>query len=140
MRGTGDVRFDPNGFLHRERRGDPRSAAARPAGAIVHIHFQAEAPGFGDRMMEHVAPLGCAEADGAGWDFLSDIHQEDTADADALHCFEVGSDALAGDITVEPEPIDPRAGGGRRVEESGFEIVPEGFWCCGEEKENPKDE
>ena len=40
------------------------------------------------------------------------IHDNDAANAGALHRFQVGRDAGLGDIPVIPEPINPRPGGG----------------------------
>ena len=49
---------------------------------------------------------------------LVHLHDQHAADADALHRLQVGGDPLAGDVAVEPEPVDPRPGRGRRLRES----------------------
>ena len=51
-------------------------------------------------MLEEVPPLGAHEVDGASGCALVDLHDEDAADADAFHCFEVGGDAFACDVAV----------------------------------------
>ena len=49
---------------------------------------------------------------------LIDLHDQHAADAHALHRLQVGRDAFLGDVAVEPEPVDPRPGRGRRWRKS----------------------
>ena len=60
--------------------------------------------------------FGPANGHGAERNALVNLHDQHAADADAVHRFEIGGDAFAGDVAVQPEPIDPRLGRLRRHE------------------------
>ena len=107
---TLDRGFRPDDFLHGVFGLDPRSAAAVPAGVVVHIDFDPQPAGFGDHVLEQLAPLRTGERHRAQRNALVDLHNQHAADADAVHRFKIGGDAFAGDVAVQPEPIDPRLG------------------------------
>ena len=118
LRRARDPRLAPDDLLHRLFRGDPRPAAPVPAGVVVHVDLEPEPPGLGDGMLEEPPPLVPHERRRTDRRALVDLHDQDAADPDALHGLEVGRDPLAGDVAVQPEPVDPRPGRVRRLDES----------------------
>ena len=69
------------------------------------------------------------EADRSDGRPLIDFHDEHAADAHAPHRLQVGGDAFARDVAVEPEPIDPRSGRVGRLEETLHKRI--GVLRCG---------
>ena len=67
-------------------------------------------------MLEEFAPLWTGEAHRPLRDFLGDVEQQGSAQADALHRLEILCDALPRNVAVHPKPVN--AGPGRR---RGFE-------------------
>jgi hypothetical protein len=72
-------------------------------------------------MLEHVVPLWTAETDGAGRNLLGYVHDQHSAETHALHGFEIGRDAFASDIPVEPKPIYPWTRKVRRANKARFQ-------------------
>ena len=77
---------------------------------------------FARDMLEQLPPPGLTERRHPFRSALVHFHDEHPADADALHRLQVRGDAIAGDVTVEPEPINPRPGGRGRVGEPLFQL------------------
>ena len=77
---------------------------------------------LGAHMLEQSKPGGGAEYSRAFGCALVHVHNGHAPNANAFHRFEIGGDAIAGDITVEPEPEDPRARRVGRREEFLFQI------------------
>ena len=81
-------------------------------------------------MLEEGAPGGAHEVGRTDGSALVDLHDEDAADAHALHGLEVGCDPVAGNVPVEPEPINPGTRLRRRLGKAFLERVgggaPEG--------------
>ena len=117
MRRPREPALRPDDLLHRLLRGDPRPAAAVPAGVVVHVDLEPEPPRLGDGVLEEPPPLVPHERGRADGRALVDLHDQDAADADALHGLEVGRDPLAGDVAVQPEPVDPWPGRVGRLDE-----------------------
>ena len=111
---AGDIGLGPDDLLHGLLGLDPRAAAAVPAGVVVHVHFEAEPLRLGVDVPEQLAPALAHEIHRAHRRALVHLHDEHAADADAFHRFEVGRDAVAGDVAVQPEPVDPGTGVRRR--------------------------
>ena len=111
--------------LHGKFRRDPRSAAAAPAGPIGHVDFEPQPVRLGDGKAKQLLPFGIHEIRGAGrrGEAFDHVHDDDAANARALHRFEVGGDAGLGDVAVVPKPINPRPGRGRRRGELCREIT-----------------
>ena len=100
--------------LRRLVRFDPRPAAARPAGIVVHVDLESQPVGLRHHVPEHRAPRFGHEAMGAGRIAHVAVHEQQAPDAGSLHGLQIGGDALARDIAFEPETIDPRSGRSRR--------------------------
>ena len=62
-------------------------------------------------MLEQFEPLRAGEGHRPDRRALIDFHNQHAADARPFHRLQVGGDALAGDVAVQPEPIDPGFGG-----------------------------
>ena len=116
-----DVGLGPDDLLHGQLGRDPRPAAAAPAGVVVHVHLQPQPVRLGADMLEQLAPQRPAEPRRAFRRALVHLHDQHAADAHALHRLQVGGDAVAGDVAVQREPIDPRPGGVGRLEEAFFQ-------------------
>ena len=101
------VGLGPDEFLHGQVGRDPRPAAATPARVVVHVDLEPEPIRLAADVFETLAPRRQAKARRPLRRALVHFHDEHAADADALHGFQVGGDAVAGDVAVEPEPIDP---------------------------------
>ena len=123
MERAGHVGFRPGQLLHGLLRGDPRSAAAIPAGVIVHVDLQSHAAGFGVDVAEQVAPGLFHEIHRPHRRPLVHLHNESAADAGAPHGFKIGGDAIARDVAIEPEPINPGTRGGGRRGKSPVQII-----------------
>src|SRR5712691_13289563 len=115
--------FAPHEFLHCQIRRDPRPATARPAGGVVHAHFQAKPLGLHHGVLEHFTPLLAAETDRTGRDVLGDIHEQWASDSHSFHGFEIGGDSFTGDISIEPEPIYPGTGRVRWLAEMMLQVL-----------------
>ena len=118
-----DVGFGRDDLLHGQVGRDPRAAAAAPAGVVVHVHLQAQPVRLGADVLEQAAPQRAAKRRVAFGRALVHLHDQHAADADALHRFEVRGDAVAGDVAVQPEPIDPRPGGVGGMGEASLQFV-----------------
>ena len=82
-------------LLHRQFRRDPRPAAAAPAGVVVHVDFQPEPLRLAAGVLDERPPEGAGEGRRPLRRALVGLHVEHSADADPLHGFQVGGDALA---------------------------------------------
>ena len=123
MRRPREPGLAPDDLLHRLFRSDPGPAAPVPAGVVVHVDLEPEPSRLGDGELEQPPPLVPHERSLANRRALVDLHDQDAADADALHGLEVGRDPLAGDVAVQPEPVDPGPGRVRRLDESRLQRV-----------------
>src|ERR1017187_6980725 len=107
----------PHHDLHGKLRCNPGTAASAPSAIVVHVDLDAKPRGFLENKLKQFPPLGAQEAGGSFRDALVDLHDQDSADADAVHRLEIGGDAFARNIAVRPEPINPWPGRVRRIGE-----------------------
>src|SRR6266567_6041739 len=140
MRRSRNIGLAPDQFLHRQIRSDPGPSAAGPAGSVIHAEYESKPSRLGGGVAEHLMPLRGAETDWPGRNILGDIHEQSSAQPDALHGFEIRGDAFAGDVSIEPKPIYPRPSIGRWLGKTVREVFG-GFSrngnrsCCGEQAE-----
>lgn len=129
-RETGCVRIGgeggPHEFLRRELRRNPRAAGAGVAGRVRHFHRESEACRLSGGVPQQIVELGRAKHDASARQCLFDDEQVEPADADALHRFEVGGDARARDIAVDPVPPDAQAAVVVRLQERTRERIRAG--------------
>ena len=111
---TRDGRLGPGELLHGQLRRHPRSAATRPAGAVVHADVDAEPVTLLDSMRHQRAPMGVQISRWTGREVVAAVKHHHAAHPDAVHGLEIESDALARDVAVHPQPEGARTGFGRR--------------------------
>ena len=78
--------------------------------------------GFAANVFEEVDPGGTGKGDRALRRSLVYFHDDDTADADPVHRLQVGSDPVAVDVAVQPEPKNRRSRRSGRTGEARLEI------------------
>ena len=108
--GTMCGRLRVDHFLHRQRRRNPRAAAAAPARAVVHVDRQSEPGRFLARKFKKVMPCRTSKCHRPFGRSLVDRHDQHAADPDPLHRLQIGRDAFPRDVVIHPKPIDPRPG------------------------------
>ena len=118
---AGDSRFGVNHLLHGIGRGDPRSARIGPSGRVVECKFHAKARGLFGGIAEKTEPLVAHIGRRALRETGVDIEKLRFLYAGGFHGLEVGTDAFAGDVAVEPVPPCAGAGLFRRSGEAIFE-------------------
>ena len=102
--------IDSSGLIH----GPP--LPFQPASLFMFTSMPSRAASEQD-VLEQFAPLRAGERHGPDAGALIDFHNQHAADARRLHRLQIGGDALAGEIAVQPEPVDPGLGRLRRTDE-----------------------
>ena len=101
-RGAGQV-------AHRLLRFNPRTARLAPARAVENADLDAQLRGFFQRCVHHLPPLFAVkfERTFARLTVLeSDVADESTVDADALHGFQIAAYAVGADVVRDPVPVN----------------------------------
>jgi hypothetical protein len=118
---AGDQRLAPHQLLEPVLWRHPRPARLAPAGRSCDRHLQTKLVGKPRGVVEHLLPLRRHVNDPV----INDLrrHQAgveigETADAGALHPFQILADAFLRDVAVHPVPPDTRAGALRRFLEA----------------------
>ena len=131
---AGDGAFGPDDFLHGLGGSDPGAAGFGPAVAAFHGDLEVESVGFGEGVVDEVAPLGAHEFDGAVDGALVDGEVLRAGEADVFHGFEVSGDSFRGDVAADPVPPGAGLGGVGWIEE----VVVEGGGARGAREEDER--
>ena len=122
-----DEDLAPHVLLHCLGRCDPRPAAFTPPRGARDRHFEAQLVGQRRGVLEGVLPFRRHEDQ----PLLHDLRRVQVRvevlkarDAGSLHPFEVGLDAVLGDVAAHPVPPHARPGAVRRILEALKERVP----------------
>ncbi len=118
----GDIDRACHNVLHRLLRLHPRPAAPGPARPGIQSHLQSQSFGLSDRVLEQRAPLGTHKLHRPARDAHIHLHHDHPADASPLQCLEVRGDALAGQVAIHHEPINPGPRGLRRIAKALFQF------------------
>jgi hypothetical protein len=103
-----EVGFAPHDFLHRQLGRNPRSPAAAPAGVVVHVNFQPKPVCLAADVFKQLPPGRRPKSSRPFWCSLVHLHDQHATYPHAPHRFQVRRDAVAGDIPIQPKPVNPR--------------------------------
>ena len=101
----------PDDNLHGELGSNPRPRTATPSCIVGHVNLHSKPVGLFTSELKQFVPFWIAKtrATEAWRSTLIHIHDQNTGDTHRFHGLEIGRDAFASYVDIQPEPIDPRS-------------------------------